>query len=112
MKNDGVNSKLSFIAGNLTVSGNVADVSLFNRGDFEATITGAATFAKGFSVDANSGVNNIFSLTTGTVDLGSNKALLNSLNSFTLKVTDENNGNLYGNVVVIITISTQNDKVN
>ena len=95
IQNDGNNSGLSLVAENLTVSG----ASSFSRGNFDATISGKTTFSNGISVNANSGADNVFSLTTGTVDFGANKALLNSLSSFTLNVTDEDSGDLSATAV-------------
>ncbi len=85
VKNDSLGSNLSVVSRNLTINGDGDTVSLFNRGNFEATVDNETTFVKGFLIDGGAG--STFSLKTGTVDLGTTTDLLSSLKSFNLEVT-------------------------
>ncbi|MBR4892250.1 MAG: hypothetical protein IKZ34_03675 [Alphaproteobacteria bacterium] len=66
--------------------------SFVSSNDFVANVTGLTSLASGWSLTGG-----VFSLTTGQMNLGANKALLNSLTDFKLNVTD---GDLEASVIV------------
>ena len=91
IKNDGASSEMVLVADSLTVSNSESDsVSLFNRGKFSATVSGLTSLANGFATENIADAGTSFLLNTGSIDLGTQTELLNSLDSFTLNVTGEN----------------------
>ncbi|MDR1360812.1 MAG: hypothetical protein LBJ18_00685 [Rickettsiales bacterium] len=101
VKNDNTAGTLVLNAGAWTVSGGTGtNASFVNAGNFYGNITGATTFANGIDV-GTMGINNVFSLTTGTLSFGGSADLLtafyaNKLNSFTVNIT---NGTLTANAI-------------
>lgn len=91
MKNDYASGKLTLT--NLqswqVLGGSEDGFSFINVSDFEAHVEGLTKLANGWNI-ADMQPNNIFSLTTGQLDLGTNQTIFNKLNSFVLKVNDGN----------------------
>ena len=91
MKNDYASGKLTLT--NLqswqVLGGAANGFSFINVSDFEAHVEGLTKLANGWNI-ADMQPNNIFSLTTGQLDLGTNQTIFNKLNSFVLKVNDGN----------------------
>ena len=91
IKNDGASSEMVLVADSLIVSNQGSgDASLFNRGKFSATVSGLTSLANGFAVQNIDGANTSFLLNTNSIYLGTQTELLNSLDSFTLNVTGDN----------------------
>lgn len=67
----------------------VSEYSFVNNGDLYATVSGATSMKYGMNLDGMA-VDNVFSLDTGTLDLGTNafNVFSNYLNSFNLAVRD------------------------
>ena len=86
MKNDA--GKLSLLdLQSWTVSGmDAGGYSFVNSADFAAVVNGAVSLANGWNL-AGMSASNSFSLTTQSIDLGNNKAILNHINDFELNVT-------------------------
>ena len=61
--------------------------SFVNSGDFEAVVSGKTDLEYGWDLSGMS-ADNVFSLTTGQLDLGTNNLIVNNTKSFQLNVTD------------------------
>ena len=70
---------------NWTINGTDAGYSLINYADLTATVTNKTSFAGGIDI-SDMASDAIFSLTTGQLELGANKAILNHLQNFALNV--------------------------
>ncbi len=91
MKNDNVDGKL--VLENLqswqVLGTGENGYSFINSGDFIGAVSGLTKLAHGWNITGMD-ASNIFSLTTGQIDLGGNNAILNVLNDFELNVTNGN----------------------
>ena len=89
------NGEMTINADSLTVNGgdDETNVSFVNKGDLTINVTGATILAHGFDI-SGMGVDNTFSLTTGSLSLGDGagrwaNVFHNKLSQFTLKVTQD-----------------------
>lgn len=96
VKNDSATSNMVLNADNLTVSGgNTNEASFVNSGNLTINVTGTTNLEYGFDISAM-GIDNTFSLTTGTLTFGSGantdrwlNVFSNKLNQFTLNITND-----------------------
>ena len=96
VKNDSATSNMVLNANNLTVSGgNTNEASFVNSGNLTINVTGTTNLEYGFDISAM-GIDNTFSLTTGTLTFGSGantdrwlNVFSNKLKQFTLNITND-----------------------